>query len=117
MSEPQQYWMADVEGAKALVVGDEARDFWSVRGWSVSEPPAGDEFVWLQHEQTEGRAKFPTPSVPHWAARGWHPSDPPVPVNLATAHQQPAEQPPAPPVARQNTAPAPKSAVSGDKKE
>jgi hypothetical protein len=114
MSEPKKYWIVDADGVKALVVGDEARAFWSMHGWSVSTEPVDQEFVWLQHEQTEGRAKFPAPSVPLWEPRGWSPSDPPAPVNLATAHQQPAEQPSAP--ARPSTSPASKSpATSGDK--
>jgi len=122
MSEPNTYWMVDAEGAKALIVGDEARDFWTVHGWSESTEPVDLEFVWLQHGQTEGRAKFNAQAVPLWAPRGWHPSDPPAPVNLAVAHREVIEPPaPAPAVAASpSTVPASKSAAnatSGDKKE
>lgn len=116
MSEPKKYWIADAEGAKALVVGADARDFWSTQGWAESTEPVDQEFVWLQHDVHEGRAKFNAQAVPLWAPRGWFPSDPPPPENLATAHRQVVE----PPTAPQASAPASKSAAnatSGDKKE
>lgn len=115
MSEPKKYWMSDAEGAKALVVGAEARDFWSTQGWAESGEPEGEEFVWLQHNVTGGRQKFTTAAVSLWAPSGWLPSDPPAPVNLAVAHREVIE-PPAP----QTSTPAPKPAApatSGDKKE
>jgi hypothetical protein len=116
MSEPKKYWMVDTEGVKALVVGKEALDFWSTQGWSQTTDPQGQEFVWLQHDQHEGRAKFSAEAVPLWAFNGWHPSDPPAPVNLAVAHREVVEPPAAPQTPTPATKPA-ANATSGDKKE
>lgn len=116
MSEPKKYWMVDAEGAKALVVGAEARDFWTVHGWSETSEPVEQEFVWLQHEGTGGRGKFNAQAVPLWAPRGWYPSDPPPPVNLAVAHREAIEAPTAAPAAPSTTASKPAAnATSGDK--
>lgn len=105
MSEPKKYWMSDAEGAKALVVGAEARDFWSTQGWAESGEPEGEEFVWLQHNVTGGRQKFTAAAVQLSAHRDWYPSDPPAPVNLAVAHRDVIE-PPAPPTAEAEPKPA-----------
>jgi hypothetical protein len=117
MSEPKKYWMVDAEGAKALVVGAEARDFWTVHGWSETTEPVDQEFVWLKHEETKGRGKFNAQAVPLWAPRGWYPSDPPAPLNPAVAHREVIEPPvPAAPQTTASTKTA-ASATSGDKKE
>ena len=81
------YWIADHEGVKALVEGEDARDWWTkVHGWTVTGDPTAKARVWLQHAQHGGRQIFPALSVPGWAVRGWLPSDPPVPEDKATAH-------------------------------
>jgi hypothetical protein len=111
------YWIADVEGVKAVVEGAEARDWWvKVQGWSLAGEPTFEDRVWLQHNEHGGRQVFPAPSVAGWAARGWQPSDPPVPQDKATAHWalEPAVAPePSAPASTKSAA----NATSGDKKE
>jgi hypothetical protein len=116
MTDKQKYWIADSEGVKALVVGADAHNYWTAgRRWTDTTEPAGQDWMWLQHNETGGRQKFPAEAAPLWEGRGWLPSDPPEPVNLATAHWPTATPVPATPT----PAPAdkPKTAVSGDKKE
>lgn len=116
MTEPKTHWIADAEGTKALVTGAAELNLWTAgRGWVEADEPSGQEFVWLQHNLHEGRAKFSAEAVPLWEGRGWLPSTPPEPVNSATAHLADAE-----PVA-DKTEKTPKkaaaSAVSGAEKE
>lgn len=82
MSEKKTYWMRTPDGAKALVTGAEDRDTWTVRGAVEDDEPKPGEFVWLQHEQHGGRAKFPAEVVEQWELKGWHPSPPLEPVDL-----------------------------------
>jgi hypothetical protein len=118
MTEAKKYWVADAEGVKALVSGAEAHNLWTAgRGWTDTTEPAGQEFVWLQHNEHGGRGKFAAQAVPLWEGRGWLPSDPPEPENAATAHW-PAEG--APVEAKPQTTATMKPAAnanSGDKKE
>jgi hypothetical protein len=91
MTDKNTYWIADVDGTKALVQGSAERDRWTqVNGWTEAGEPEGLEFVWLENEQTGGRAKFNAQAVPLWEGLGWKPSAPPEPVNLAIGPEHPA---------------------------
>jgi hypothetical protein len=82
MTEKQTYWIADVEGVKAVVEGADARDLWTrVRGWTATTEPAPGDRVWLRNETHDGRQVFAAAAAPHWAGLGWVPSDPPEPID------------------------------------
>ncbi|TDB79961.1 hypothetical protein E1091_19395, partial [Micromonospora fluostatini] len=70
MTSKKTYWMADGQGAVALVEGAEERDRLIPLGWADSEPPAPDQQVWMRHAEHGGRAKFPLASVELWRPRG-----------------------------------------------
>ncbi|MEU4782843.1 hypothetical protein [Micromonospora sp. NPDC023633] len=89
-----KYWMTDGYGSKALIEGADERDRWKPLGWSECDEPAGEDRVWLRHEEHGGRQRFPAAAVELWAAKGWHPSDPPVPESPFNA-DQPADVVPA----------------------
>jgi hypothetical protein len=117
MTEAKKYWIADQEGVKALVTGAEAHNLWTAAlGWTDTTEPSGLDWVWLQHDEHRGRAKYSAEAAPLWEGRGWFPSDPPEPENLATAHWAPA--PAAAPAPQTTATPKPAAnATSGDKKE
>lgn len=119
MTEAKKYWIADAEGVKAIVTGAEAHNLWTAgRGWTDTTEPTGQEWVWLQHDEHRGRAKFSAESAPLWEGRGWFPSDPPEPVNAATAHWQPEPAPVVAPAPQTTASIKPAAtATSGDKKE
>lgn len=101
MTDKQTYWMADVDGTKAFVTGADERDRLIPLGWAVADEPASGDFVWLEHDEHGGRAKFTADAVPLWEPRGWHPSPPEEPVNpalpnLAAATAAPPAKTPAP---------------------
>jgi hypothetical protein len=118
MADKNTYWIADVDGTKALVEGTAERDQWiRVHGWTETGEPEGLEMVWLENEQHGGRAKFNAQAVPLWEGLGWKPSPPPEPENLAIPAEHPSRQ-----QAAAGPEPAPKTpskstAASGDKKE
>jgi hypothetical protein len=103
-------WVADIEGRKALT-GD--FDSWRVRGWVEATEPEPGEFVWLQHEETQGKQLFPQQVVGTWEALGWKPCEPPKPVDLTKDPKLTDAVPVTEPV----TAPKPAKATSGIKKE
>lgn len=114
-----KFWIADPDGAKAFVEGATDREEWvRVRGWTEAAAPSAGDFVWLQHEVSEGRQKFPFESVHQWAPLGWHPAQPAPPADLTKALVDQAA-----PVAEPNrTAEVPKTtskarAASGVEKE
>jgi hypothetical protein len=120
MTDKNTYWIADVDGNKALVQGSAERDRWTqINGWTEADEPQGLQFVWLENSQTGGRAKFAAQAVPLWEGLGWKPSAPPEPVNLAIGPEHPsraAQAPDAEPVAPSKT-PSRIRAASGDEKE
>jgi hypothetical protein len=120
MTDKNTYWIADVDGNKALVQGSAERDRWTqINGWTEADEPQGLQFVWLRNEQTGGRAKFAAQAVPLWEGLGWKPSAPPEPVNLAIGPEHPsraAQAPDAEPAAPPKT-PSRIRAASGDEKE
>lgn len=81
------YWMTDGYGAKALIEGADQRDRWKPLGWAETDEPAGDDRVWLRHEEHGGRALFPAEVVELWQQKGWQPSDPPAPESPFNAPQ------------------------------
>ncbi len=84
MAEPTHFWLSDAEGNRAFVTRDEV-DTWKPRGWKTTDEPTYDTaevMVWLQHEVTNGKARFAASVVPQWQALGWHPTAPPAPVDL-----------------------------------
>ncbi|WP_435233367.1 hypothetical protein [Micromonospora aurantiaca (nom. illeg.)] len=91
MTKKQSYWLSDGFGAKALVEGAEQKDRWVPLGWSESDEPAGDDRVWLRHEEHGGRALFPAAAMELWQQKGWQPSDPPEPVSPFNAPQPAAD--------------------------
>lgn len=100
-------WIADIEGRKATV--DDFVD-WRPHGWVETTEPAGEEFVWLEHEETHGKQLFPAAVVDQWSALGWKPSAPPSPVDL-TRDPNLTDVPDEPVPAK------PTKATSGSKKE
>lgn len=119
MADKNTYWIADVDGAKALVAGSAERDRWTrVNGWTETGEPEGLEFVWLRNGQHGGRAKFAAQAVPLWEGLGWKPSPPPEPVNLAIGPEHPsrAQAPDTEPTTPPKT-PSRTRAASGDEKE
>ncbi len=105
MTQKQEYWITDADGAKALVVGADERDRWRVHGWTEAGAPAGLDRVWLQHEETGGRQLFAAEAAPTWSALGWHPAAPPEPVDL-TRDPQFVDQPAVPAEPKLAAAPA-----------
>jgi len=105
MTDKTTYWIADAEGVKARVVGAEARDEWTkVRGWTDATEPVGQEFQWIRHEGHGGKGVMNHAAALLHEGLGWFPSGP-------AGYDEPAAEPPA------KSSSAPKSAVSGDKKE
>lgn len=41
-----------------------------------------DEFVWLEHETTGGKQRFPVEAADQWKGLGWYPTDPPPEPDL-----------------------------------
>jgi hypothetical protein len=78
------FWMRTPEGALALVAGADERDRWIPHGLvAADEPqPGSGVFVWLEHDEHHGRAKFPVDVVEQYGALGWHPSPPPEPYDI-----------------------------------
>jgi hypothetical protein len=102
MTDKQQFWIADAEGAKAVVTGPEARDEWvKVHGWTETTEPVDGEFQYIRNVDHGGVGRMTHAAVPLHAGLGWVPSGPPGYVE------------PEPP----QSSPRPKSASSGDKKE
>jgi hypothetical protein len=99
-----EYWIADHQGAKAVVGTTAERDYWvRVQGWSETTEPIGLEFQHVQHTGHGGRGVLAHEAAVLHAELGWRPSDPP-PV---PGSPEPAPAPKS----------SPKSATSGDKKE
>ncbi|MEV4197014.1 hypothetical protein [Micromonospora globbae] len=109
-----QVWMTDGYGNKALMDGAETRDRWKPLGWYEAEEPAGDDRVWMRHQDHGGRAQFPAGVMGLWQQKGWQPSDPPAPAspfNAATVADT-ADAAPA-----DNIAPAPAGKTTAKAKE
>jgi hypothetical protein len=119
MTDKHPYWIADVEGVKAVVEGAEARDMWTkVRGWTETTEPVGQEFQWIRNADHGGRGVMNHAAALLHEGLGWFPSDPPEPVDM-TKDPQLVDQPPAvepAPQAPKSTKPT-ANATSGDKKE
>jgi len=101
------YWLADPEGVRAPVEGDDERArLVRLHGWSESAEPGRLDFVWLRHEDPAlgvAAMTWEAAQLDAWAGRGWTPGLPPA----LTA--EPVEPP--------KSSPAKPSASSGDKKE
>lgn len=68
----QNYWISDPAGVFAVVEGAAARDEWTkVHGWSETREPGAGDFVWMEHADHGGRAKFPVEAAEQWAGLGW----------------------------------------------
>jgi hypothetical protein len=113
------YWIADLDGNKALVEGVDERDRWvKVHGWTESTEPGPRDFVWLRHDEHGGRQRFVAEAVPLWEVRGWRPAAPPEPENLAVPDAQAAPSEPAPAKASTSTTTKPAAkATSGNNEE
>jgi hypothetical protein len=97
----QTYWLADPEGGLICVQGADERDRLAELGWAVADQPAGDQRVWLQHDQTGAYALFGHGALEAWHARGWQFATPPTEstdTGLAVALPEPgvAQDVPAP---------------------
>jgi hypothetical protein len=104
MTDKQQFWIADAEGAKAVVAGAEARDEWvHVRGWTEATEPVDGEFQYIRNVDHGGVGRMTHAAVALHKGLGWLPSGPPGYV-----------EPEAP---EPKSSPVPKSASSGEKKE
>jgi hypothetical protein len=101
MTDKQQFWIADAEGAKAVVTGPEDRDEWvKVRGWTETDEPVDGEFQYIRNVNHGGVGRMTHAAVALHAGLGWVPSGPP-------GYDEPAAAP-------AKSSP-PKSASSGDK--
>jgi hypothetical protein len=109
------YWVADSAGVKALVEGVAERDQWTrVHGWAEATEPAAGDFVWMQHAESGGRAKFPVEAAEQWTGLGWELTAP-VPAPDLTKDPVFVDQPAATvPVAVAET-PKTASATGGEK--
>lgn len=107
MTEKSTYWIADVNGVKAKVVGVDARDEWTkVRGWSETTEPAGQEFQWVRNVDHGGKGVMNHEAAVLHESLGWVPSGP-------DGYDEPVEPTSEP--AKSSPKSAPVSA--GDKKE
>lgn len=89
------YWVADPTGTKAVVEGAADRDQWTkVNGWADASEPAAGDFVWMQHVEHGGRAKFPVEAVEDWSGLGWVLAGPAAAPDL-TKDPALVDQPPA----------------------
>lgn len=86
------YWIADVEGVKACVVGANVRDQWTrVHGWSETTEPAGLEFQWVRNVDHGGRGVMNHDAAVLHAGLGWEPSDPPPPPGIPAPDVEPSQ--------------------------
>jgi len=100
-----KYWIADHQGAKAVVDTAADRDYWvAVQGWSETTEPTGLEFQHVQHAEHGGRGVLAHDAAVLHEELGWRPSDPPPVPGSPERAAPPAKS-------------SPKSATSGDKKE
>jgi hypothetical protein len=108
MTELKKYWIADIEGVKAVVDGADARDEWTrVRGWSETTEPVGQEFQWIRNVNHGGKGVMNHEAALLHEGLGWFPSGP-------DGYDEP-ESAPAP---ESKSSPKPAAtATSGDKKE
>lgn len=106
MTDSKKYWIADVEGVKAVVVGAEARDVWTkVHGWSETTEPVGQEFQWVRHTAHGGKGVMNHAAAVLHEGLGWVPSGP-------DGYEEPAAEPTPEP----KVSPKPdKPATSGEK--
>lgn len=110
MTEKQEYWLSDLDGVKALVVGAEERARWVPRGWSDTDDPARSERVWVRHPDVELPAVLPWDALQEsWAEKGWQPSAPIEPVDPFTGVRPP---PPVPADAGEPAEPKPQAKTS-----
>jgi hypothetical protein len=93
----QDYWIADAEGAKALVTGPEDRDEWvKVRGWTETDEPVDGEFQYIRNVNHGGVGRMTHAAVALHAGLGWVPSGPPGYDEPAAARPRvPRPSPPA----------------------
>ncbi|MDT5023627.1 MAG: hypothetical protein QOE61_53 [Micromonosporaceae bacterium] len=109
MTEPKKYWIADIEGVKAVVEGADARDEWTrVRGWSETTEPVGQEFQWIRNVNHGGKGVMNHEAALLHEGLGWFPSGP-------AGYDEPSQDPLAAPAPASKKPAA--SAVGGDKKE
>jgi hypothetical protein len=107
-----QYWVADVDGVKALVEGADQRDLWTrVRGWSETTAPAAGDRVWLVHGEHGGQQVFAATAAEQWSGLGWAYSPPPEPADF-TRDPQLVDQAP-----RAAAEEKPKAQATGTNKE
>jgi hypothetical protein len=108
MTDKNTYWIADLNGVKAQVVGADARDYWTkVNGWSETTEPTGYEFQWVRNVDHGGKGVLNHEAALLHEALGWMPSGP-------EGYDEPADEP-EPEPAKSSPKSAPVSA--GDKKE
>lgn len=74
----QTYWLADSDGGLIRVEGADERDRLAGDGWTLTDPPGGDQRVWLQHDVTGAYALFGAGALEAWHARGWQHTVPPT---------------------------------------
>lgn len=90
------YWIADVEGVKACVIGAAARDFWTrVQGWTETTAPTGLEFQWVRNSDHGGRGVMNHEAALLHAGLGWVPSDPPPVPGMPVDESEPPAMTPA----------------------
>jgi hypothetical protein len=80
MPEIKRTFLVDSDGVYASVPAGEV-DTYIPLGWATAGEPSGDAFVWLEHETTGGKARFPLAVLPQWQVLGWQPGAPPKPVD------------------------------------
>jgi hypothetical protein len=89
------YWLADEAGVKALAATPAELSTLKRLGWVDATEPAGNEFVWMQHDTHGGRQKFAAGAVDVWRALGWVLSGPPELAELPVAEVAAAPKTPA----------------------
>jgi hypothetical protein len=108
MTDSKKFWIADVDGVKAVVAGTAARDEWvKVHGWTETTEPVGQEFQWVRNADHGGKGVLNHEAALLHEGLGWFPSGP----NGYDEPEEPAE--PEPPAPTKSAA----KATSGDKKE
>jgi hypothetical protein len=96
MTDKQQFWIADAEGAKAVVAGAEARDEWvHVRGWTEATEPVDGEFQYIRNVDHGGVGRMTHAAVALHKGLGW------VPTRLRRARGSGAQEFPRPEVRQQ----------------
>lgn len=114
MSKKSTYWLVDEAGIKALVEGADERDRLAPLGWSETTEPAGNDRVWLVHEEHKGGAVFPASIMDVWRQKGWAPGGTPPAVDpLAEASSAVAAPVAAAPPAETVTSAAPAAKNEG----